>query len=49
MAEDELVEIVPNLRMDSLNFICVFSSFSLFSVRSCIFAFVVLFHMWVVY
>ena len=25
MAEDELVEIVPNLRMDSLNFICVIS------------------------
>jgi len=23
MAEDEMVEIVPNLRMDSLNFICV--------------------------
>lgn len=23
MAEDELIEIVPNMRMDPLNFICV--------------------------
>lgn len=29
MAEDELVEIVPNMRMDPLNFICVFSEFTI--------------------
>ncbi|KAJ0094407.1 hypothetical protein Patl1_15970 [Pistacia atlantica] len=28
MAEDELMEIVPNMSMDPLNFICVFSEFA---------------------
>lgn len=38
MAEDELVEIVPNMRMDPLNFICVFPEFTIllqFSLTRC--------------
>jgi len=30
IAEDEMVEIVPNLRMDALNFICVSSFFHIY-------------------